>query len=1067
MTEYVDTMLINCNRLASTESRSGNDSNPAIFTNPLNQSIRLNVGDKVSLERAFVNEVGAGNPQTIEYKGVSRGNNSVATYTKTTPYDFYNTKSTTYNPLYRLGYHRSYFTEEVSGETVDLRDNLAPLVYGYYITSNEYPNYIQQPRRFIAGNDVRGAVLRDYPDNYTSIDRISDGLPLGNHSINLNCICFADWAKRRDGVAGDHYKQKVDNTRYTLFVKDKIGYSFGQANEKPYYYEQFPQKYHNGIFQECNYYRVRDRLDIEVNSGFNTPSAVANQITQQLTETKNQNTFEILDGLGYSRPITKTIETNTYKPINCQNMYNVNQHTFTAYTSMPLPATFLNVSQDAVDYISTFGYIAVKRPEIFEEGRKMHKLLNTTQNMPTIHDHVGAILAERIDPYEGFSTIGELIIGDSVTANTDGSFVLNVLYTKENLKIIRDFFDTQSYYPELWDNIEETVYYSYANLQPNNLLPPSHRNSRFFHFNKYTTNTNINIHNETFGDDAFTQRPLPNNIEMTSAPVFFYWNEDERDNYIEPKSFLSIARDGVSYGFATPYTIMNYNNVGLALGEITLIRIHNKNIGGIPRGLFTETDGLPSGSVAIKNNRRFGYDHHSTAYSTAIITPYSGYANTDIGVRAAAEHDKGHAPRINSYPLQINHIRAYGSNTILTDFNPYMTQTYIGANNPAIEYNNVTNRFELKRFHTGNNIGNLENAGSTATRVNSNSMTPPQNNIERAIPAPLKNVEAGNTVYKINPRPPQFGFSPTFKPYSRFNQTLRSQPYPETATQWIARYNTEGINTNSYAGFNLNIEPYEIFDSHGGIYIDDWGFNEDNWEDNFWDILGFDYYAVAAPPSSKNMLTKRVDNDNSNALYRPTTNAEIVQTDTKNYVTNQFGAVQYYTSLPYPTCVPSYLAKKVGGYAEFFYNGGDTFIAAHAQPLELWNEVAVLTQSTTITATDLQKSVLRPYYTIRSNILEGATAIGGNPTGANLPIIGIVDKYSAANDYFMGNPSDIEFTITKPTMIADITTSIHDSDGEYANVDKTSAVIYKITKIKRTPQSIIEEILGDQKKKKK
>ena len=687
--------------------------------------------------------------------------------------------------------------------------------------------------------------------------------------------------------------------------------------------------------------------------------------------------------------------------------------------------------------------------------------------MPTIHDHVGAILAERIDAYEGFSTIGDLIIADTVTANTDGSFVLNVLYTKENLKIIRDFFDTQGYYPELWDNIQETVYYSDANLQPNLLIPPSHRNSRFFHFNKYTTRTNIAIHNETFGDDAFTQRPNPNNIEMTSAPVFFYWNEDQRDNYIEPNSFLSIIRDGVSFGFATPYTIMNYDHVGQELGEITLIKIHTNNIGGIPRGLFTETDGLPSGNVAIKNGRRFGYDHHSTAYSTAIITPYSGYANTDIGVRAVRQHDQGTDDEIFSYPLQINHIRAaYGTTNTMTDFNPYMTQTYIGANNPAIEYNNVTNRFELKRLHTGNNIGNLENAGTTATQVNSKSMTPPQNTSERNIDQVQKNEDAGNTVYKINPRPPQFGFSPTFKPYLRYNQALRVQPYPETADDWVSSFNTTGINTNSYAGFNFNIEPYEIFDSHGGIYIDDWGFDEDNWEDNFWDILGFNYDAVNAPPSSNNVLTKRIDNENSSALYRPTTNAEVVQTDTKNYVTNQFGAVQYYTSLPFPTCVPNYKAKKAGGYAEFFYNRGDAFIATNAQPLELWNEVAVLTQSTAITATDIQKSVLRPYYTIRSNILEGATAIGGNPTGSNLPIIGIVDKYSGASDYFLGNPSDIQFTVTKPTMIADITTSIHDSDGEYANVDKTSAVIYKIEKIKRTPVGIIEEILKENKKKK-
>ena len=55
----------------------------------------------------------------------------------------------------------------------------------------------------------------------------------------------------------------------------------------------------------------------------------------------------------------------------------------------------------------------------------------------------------------------------------------------------------------------------------------------------------------------------------------------------------------------------------------------------------------------------------------------------------------------------------------------------------------------------------------------------------------------------------------------------------------------------------------------------------------------------------------------------------------------------------------------------------------------------------------------------------------------------------------MGNPSDIQFTVTKPTMIADITTSIHDSDGEYANVDKTSSVIYKIQKVRRTPVGLI------------
>ena len=58
-------------------------------------------------------------------------------------------------------------------------------------------------------------------------------------------------------------------------------------------------------------------------------------------------------------------------------------------------------------------------------------------------------------------------------------------------------------------------------------------------------------------------------------------------------------------------------------------------------------------------------------------------------------------------------------------------------------------------------------------------------------------------------------------------------------------------------------------------------------------------------------------------------------------------------------------------------------------------------------------------------------------------------------------------------MIGDITTSIHDSDGRYANVNKTSAVIYKIQKLRKTPTNILEDIMQEgeeeikEKKKKK
>jgi hypothetical protein len=1063
MSSYVDTKLINCNRLASVESRTGNDSNPAVFTNPLNETIRLNVGDKISLERAFINEVGAGNPQTIEFKGQSRGSNAVATYTDIQYNEKYYKKSNTYDPKYRLGYYRSITVNEVDNDSVDLRDNLAPLVIGYYITNNEYPNYIQQPRRFTSDLFIRGNVNRNAPNAFTEHDSFTGGLPYLRLATNSSCPCFADYRKREDANGVEFYKQKVDNTRYTLFIKDKIAYSVGATHDK----EQFPTKYHNGIFQEATYYRVREKIEINVNKGFNTPSAVADQITQQLTETKNEDIFEILDGDNFVRPLTKTIETNTFKPINAQNVYNFSKTTYDAYETQVLPVTDANISQESVDYIATFGYIGVKRPEIFEAGRKMHQLLNTSTNMPDMYDSLGNVIGLTLDPFEGFSTVGDRPVPVDSTVNENTFLTLNVIYTEENLKIIRDFFDTQALYPELWDDLQDTILYSDAKV--GDLERPTIDNTRFFHMNEYPTRVDASPRNETFGDDAFTSRSPPNNIEMTSAPVFFYYDDSTRDRFVDPKDFTNTFVTGYSYGSFYPSEITYYDDQGENPTTTYLIGIDTNGVSGIPRKLFSEATTPPDPDYqSIEQGRRIGYDFHCSAYSTAIITPYSGYGNTDIGVRAAQNDGKTAGDLIFAYPTQINHIRSTGTSTNMTDLNPYMTMSYIGANNPAIDYNTTTNRFELKRFHTANNIGNKATAGNPSSSVNNISLTPPAATTTRLIKPAEQNQDAGQTVYKINPRPPQFGFSPTFKPYQRFDQAYRPQPYPETAKDFHANFTTQGINTINYDGFNVNIEPYKIFDSHGGIYIEDWGFDEGNWEDNLWDILGFDYYAVNAPATSKNVLTKRVDNENSNLLYRPTTNAEVVQTDTKNYVTNQFGAVMYYNSLPYPTCVPNYTASHFDNKDQFRYAGGTSFTPANAQPLELWNQVDVLTQSTTITATDLQKSVLRPYYTIRSNILEGATAIGGNPTGANLPIISIVDKYSAASDYFLGNPSDIQFTVTKPTMIADITTSIHDSDGEYANVDKTSAVIYKIEKIKSAPVNIIEEMLqGDDKKKKK
>ncbi len=1064
---YVDTKLVNCNRLASVEARSGNDSNPAVFTNPLNETVRLNVGDKISVEKAFISEVGAGNSQTIEFKGVSTGTNKVGEYTKIEYLSKYYKKTNSYNPKYRVGYYRRVRSTVVADDTVELKDNLAPLILGYYITSNEYPNYIQQPRRFAQTNDTRNSVPRlDVANHYTNKDGFTEGMTA--HTVSLDCLAKADWIKKPSVVGGEFiYKQKVDNTRYTLFIKDKIAYSVlaGFDAEDRDDIATFPSHTHNGIIQEAIYNRYRERVDIKVGEGFNTPSAIADQITQQLTEIRGENIFEILDNQGFVRSITKTIETNTYKPINCQNLYNFNSGTLTSYGNQVLPATAANIDQDALDYVATFGYIGVKRPEIFEAGRKMMNEL--MPNSITMYPFGGGegnqtVQAYPDRPFEGFATVGSTQVTKTRLSNDLSLIKINVEYTEENLKIIRDFLDTQTLYPELWDNLDEQSNYDGTAVPiPGGLALPTIENSRFFHINKYTTDTGSSPHAETFGDDVFIQRTAPNNGNFASVPLFFEYIDSDRDKFINQHNWYSIAETGLSYGFAIPLQ-NDYHTVDGTFVKAHVIGLALQRVGGVPVSLYTDTTTSETHNI-LSENTRIGYDFHSSAFSTAIITPYAGYSNVDIGTEATSKDGKAGSSVPHSFSDTCFHIHPLTSEAETTDIMPYMTQTYIGANNPLISYNNVNNRFELARLHTSNNIGNNARGGNAATSLTSTSMEPPAKDDLRKIVPPTKNAEANSTVYKINPRPPQFGYSPTFKPYTRYNFSKRVNVYPENASEHHANFASSGGNTQAYEAWNDNIIPYEVFDSHGGVYIDNWGFDKSNWEDSLWDILGFDYNAVNATASSSNVLTKRVDNENSNSLYRPTTNAEVVQTDTKIYVNNQYGAPMYYTSLPYPISVINY---KTNDTPDWQYSAGDTFTAVSADPLELFGRSDVITKSTTITATDLQKSMLRPYYTIRSNILEGASAIGGNPTGSNLPIISIVDKYSAKGDYFLGNPSGIEFTITKPTMLADITTSIHDSDGRYANVDKTSAVIYKISKVKRAPVDIIDEILKPKGKKK-
>ena len=1046
MGDYTDIQLINCNRGGSVEGRSRNDSNPAVWKNTLQQTVRLNVGDRISVERAFVSEVGAGNANTIEFKGVSTGENRIPPYTDIQYLSYNNVPAKRvsnihYSPTYRLGYYRGIKTVVKSDETIPLRDNTAPVLLGYYFTTSEYPNYICQPRRYSQLEKTTNPVV-DPMEVFTTEDGTLAGAAW--MSVNENMICNHDWKKHLTPTPAANwraytYKQKIRNERYTLFAKESVVYLKdptvwdGEADSDMDYTKQYPTVNRFGHFSECTYHRIRERIDLSITKGFNTPTAVAQQLTSQLTETQEPDSFQAFDNTEYLQTLTHTVSSKTYKPINCQNRYQNSKGKFDTYAAQVIPATKNNVNQFSIDYISSYAFVAIKRPEIYESGILLAKQV---PNQGPIRDGTAPfddIISQLPYSFDGFQVRTEIAKGGA-GSNTIEHMDTNIRYTKENLGLMRDFFDAQGLYPELWDNIELTVNYNLESgqtLEGNTLVAPL--TSRFLHINQFTSEAGGAYRNSEFGSENM-ENPVIND-PLSSNAFFFDYDDSQRDNYISTSNTVPLSSKEYSYGFAQPVKATNYTFDGVAFTEY-FIRLRTDRAGGIPTNLFVPSDKIEIG-------RRIGFDSHSTAFSTCMICPYSGYTNTDAGTL---------------YNVDATTEKSVGQNTTIIknigdandfDIEEYITQTYMGANNPIIDFNGVTNRFEFKRLHTGNNTNNSFYSGTSQTFITSAAYTGP-NNIN--IAAKQADPFAGDTVYKLNPRPPDFGYSPTFKPYVRKNARYSNLAYP------AAPVNSETENNAFFPADNLNIEPFEIFDAHGGIFIDDFGYSEKNWVNGMWDILGFNYDEISAKPSPLNVLNQRVSTDNLTKLYRPTTNAEIVASDNKAYVLNDFGAPMYSTSLPFVKGLADVKSDPVGPHKTWVYS---------EQWKTYYPESVVKTQSLSISAGSLSKAVLKPYYTVRSSLLEGQTAIGGNPTGANLPIISIIDKYSAQNDYFLGNPSSLVFTITKPQMVSDITTSVCDSDGTYANINLTSAVIYKVERAKRTPEGIIAEILKEANKNKK
>ena len=967
---YVDTKIIECSRASSEQQKGNNMDNPALFTNKLGESIKLNVGDVISVERSFVNGLGSGNQKTIQFKGqvIPQTPPTITTTpnkVKTISYSrisFSNKNTDPTTSPYRMG-HYLHYSSETSTQTITLKDNSQVFTIGYFISGNQYPTYIQLPRRF---NGIRQGV----PVGQIMATKDSHSLGGTQYGPQIETKCSADWREYIDSTAHTLLKQRTNNSRYTLFVRDEAYFDETIAGAKTYL--PTGENIKHPLYKD--YIKYTERKEINIEKGFNTPDEIADQITRQLNKSSDPEPFRFEGTDNKIQIISQTTTGETYKPFICPSAEDFGSANFTKY---------LNGDQDdeAMNYFNSYFYIGVKRPDLWIQGRSIPQ--NPIDNTAK---------------YRGMS-----ITQDLNKADPAHYFYTDMPYTRENLQYWVDLFEIQQLYPELWENLDETIYNQFA---PN---LPTQNSTGILHMNRWGSNALYmspgNTIQPAFGSDGLDNSAVPAGLfNLSTLALFMYYNRDDREIYYEPES---IPDDFWSMGWARPYLD----------GGVYKIYFTQYQNGGVPDDFFSEKNSLGVDEEAIRIGRPVGYDWNSTAYGTACVIPYAGYTWTSM-------EDYIHPTQYQRFSTSMKNITGGGSTSIV----PALTQVYIGANNPTLQFNQFTNRFEFTKLHTEENVGNVWDAGDSVGR------TP-------AHPVPV-NPNESDVCYKINPFVNPYGFSPNFLPYLLGKEVSFLKP-EEPANTLFPR---------EFFEVNENIEKYSIFDAHGGIYFDDFGVNEREWAQTIWGIMGFSYEQFNSPATAENRFTKRVNFDNKYSLSKPTTNSEIDTTDNKTWSVNIYGTPQYTNQVPSPFLIQPY-TKPAG-----VITPGTTFSTCPA--------ITQSCQSIVLSAQNLSKQMLNPFYTIRSDLITESKYLGGKDSGIQMPVVGIVDRYGAEGDFYFGSPSDISFTITKETVLSDITTSIHDPDGTFAVINDNSGVIYKIERQRPAPPQIIQEILKEEKKKK-
>ena len=445
----------------------------------------------------------------------------------------------------------------------------------------------------------------------------------------------------------------------------------------------------------------------------------------------------------------------------------------------------------------------------------------------------------------------------------------------------------------------------------------------------------------------------------------------------------------------------------------------------IPNPYFALNNGFGTTKV-INQNTNMGWDIHFNAYGNAQISLFDGYLNRNY-------NESGFNTMLPGFN---------GSGSITPDIPnyQYVNKIYLGSDNPLVEYNTISNRFEISNLHTPERVQNPYNAlmSDNASGI-----------------LVQEFATQGDIVYKINKRLYNNNFTPDMMPYNLNNFNINAQFDDMNGSKQPAG------DLNIY-NLNQNLQGWNIYDQLTGIIIKDFGYTEKTWSESLFGIMGFSYEQFNANATSLNDITTRVGNSNKNNLPYAFTNANINSLQTIDFPTNTGGSSKYTLQIP--------ITQQWNNTKTFPKNppGDETTTPPHLwkRPEGRVNAFPAITEaaiSVKLSAQTVPKAIRTGYYAIRSNIVDQTNYIGGPDSGYSYPILQVLSKVNDTSDFWVGGESSIQYTFNKEKTITEITTAITTPDMRLASVEEGSSVLYKITRYRTDNSDIISQILGEKK----